>query len=436
MIRRDLSRNHKQIKNGIWLYFFLLIFEGAIRKWVLPSYSDFILIIRDPVACFIIYKSIQLGIFQKIRLISSFLILGFILFISALLFGHGNLIVGLYGLRPYIIHFPVMFIIGKVFSKKDVLNVGKTMLVLSIFMIVLTIIQFYSMQSSWINRGIGGDVDGAGFGGALGYFRPPGTFSFINGLTLFFGLSTAFTFYFLHNSEKINKLLLTLSILAVLLSIPFTISRTVFFQTILALIFFIIIAPLRRSLSFKRLLVLFLVICISYSAFVFGAVNVGVEAFVERYVSANQSEGGLKGTLIDRMFLTLWDAIFSISDSSFFGKGIGANTNVGLKVFNKSLDERISDYEWFRIVDEFGSLLGIIFILMRVQLFVSSFQIVIRQLKNREVLSWMIFSFAGIQILQGQIAQPTSLGFIVLAFGLIEASQNTETISKQFNISQ
>jgi hypothetical protein len=33
----------------IWTYFWLLIFEGALRKWALPSLANPLLVIRDPV---------------------------------------------------------------------------------------------------------------------------------------------------------------------------------------------------------------------------------------------------------------------------------------------------------------------------------------------------------------------------------------------------
>ena len=36
------------IKRLIWLYLFLLIGEGILRKWVLPGLSEPLLIIRDP----------------------------------------------------------------------------------------------------------------------------------------------------------------------------------------------------------------------------------------------------------------------------------------------------------------------------------------------------------------------------------------------------
>ena len=50
------------IKIAIWLYFFLWIFEGALRKWVLPSLATPLLIVRDPIAIFIIIKPISLNV--------------------------------------------------------------------------------------------------------------------------------------------------------------------------------------------------------------------------------------------------------------------------------------------------------------------------------------------------------------------------------------
>ena len=42
------------IKKAIWFYIFLLIFEGALRKWVLPGMSNILLLAREPVAIYIL----------------------------------------------------------------------------------------------------------------------------------------------------------------------------------------------------------------------------------------------------------------------------------------------------------------------------------------------------------------------------------------------
>src|SRR5436853_1312429 len=49
-----MSEDRYRITRGlIWLYFALLLFEGVLRKWILPSLSNPILIIRDPLVVLI-----------------------------------------------------------------------------------------------------------------------------------------------------------------------------------------------------------------------------------------------------------------------------------------------------------------------------------------------------------------------------------------------
>ena len=43
----------KTIKFLLWSYLVLLIFEGALRKWVFPGAADALLIIRDPIVILI-----------------------------------------------------------------------------------------------------------------------------------------------------------------------------------------------------------------------------------------------------------------------------------------------------------------------------------------------------------------------------------------------
>jgi hypothetical protein len=40
----------RKIQLLFWVYFWLIIFEGAIRKWLLPGLSTPLLVIRDPIA--------------------------------------------------------------------------------------------------------------------------------------------------------------------------------------------------------------------------------------------------------------------------------------------------------------------------------------------------------------------------------------------------
>ena len=45
----------------LWVYLILLLVEGILRKWLLPEWSDVLLIVRDPVAFVIIGLGFRSG---------------------------------------------------------------------------------------------------------------------------------------------------------------------------------------------------------------------------------------------------------------------------------------------------------------------------------------------------------------------------------------
>src|SRR5690349_17621134 len=55
----------QRIKNVLWLYFWLLLFEGALRKWGIPELSAPLLVIRDPVAIAAYYLGLRHGVFYR-----------------------------------------------------------------------------------------------------------------------------------------------------------------------------------------------------------------------------------------------------------------------------------------------------------------------------------------------------------------------------------
>ena len=98
--------------------------------------------------------------------------------------GHGSLLGAAYGLRIYLLHYPLIFLFPMVFDRADAWKFAKVMLLVAIPMTLLLGFQHYLPQTHWVNLGVGG-TGSAGFGGALGRFRPPGTFSFISGVSMF-----------------------------------------------------------------------------------------------------------------------------------------------------------------------------------------------------------------------------------------------------------
>src|SRR4051812_49856280 len=70
------ERTIKRLKWAIWAYFFLLIFEGVFRKWLLPQYSDVLLVVRDPVVLVIYMLAIKAKLFPRTNWILSLGIIG------------------------------------------------------------------------------------------------------------------------------------------------------------------------------------------------------------------------------------------------------------------------------------------------------------------------------------------------------------------------
>ncbi|SKB98433.1 hypothetical protein SAMN05660226_04143 [Parapedobacter luteus] len=429
---KELERTVLLLKRGIWLYFILLIFEGALRKWFLPALATPLLIVRDPIALALLAIAYHKGLFPRNGLMVAFIITGIISFFLTLLVGHGNLFVAIYGIRILIIHVPFMFLIGKVFRQQDVVEIGKAMLWIAIPMTVLVALQFYSPQSAWVNRGIGGDMEGAGFSGALGYARPPGTFSFTTGTTLFYSMLTPFILYFWLQKDKAPPLLILVAAsIGLLAAIPLSISRGLLFQIALSFVFTTFIIAKRPALikSLIAGLVSFALLLIALSNLSF--FQTATEVFMTRFERANEAEGGLEGVLIDRFLGGMYSAVFGDRGIPLWGFGLGMGTNAGAMLLSGRITFLISEGEWGRVIGEMGFLLGMTIIVSRI---VTATQIGLKSyysLASNNILPWLLFSFAALNLLQGQWAQPTSLGFAIVAGGLTMAALKNKTIKNK-----
>lgn len=413
----------------IWIYLWLLIFEGALRKWLLPGLATPLLIVRDPIAIYLVLAAIQKG-WIKSGLAKAMMVVSTISLVFSLAFGHHDLFVGLFGWRIYFIHFPMIFVMAKVLTKDDLLKMARFVLYLSIPMTILVVMQFYSPQSAWVNRGVGGDMEGAGFSGAMGYFRPPATFSFIAGYANYQGLVCCLLCYYLvsnkllSSEQQIPKWLFGVIIGCYFVSVPTSISRTVLFQTVL-LVGFLGVAALRNN-KLKGKFLNFLIIAVVVIAVIVSAgfANTQMEAFTARFDAASESEGGLKGTLGDR-YMGSWARGLFQFDVPVFGYGIGIGTNVGSKLLGGNMYSFgfNGEEEWGRVVGECGILIGWIIILIRVLFTLDILKKAYKSLVRYDnLLPWMLAGIAATWIPNGQWGVPTSLGFVVMSCGMALAS--------------
>lgn len=415
-------------RKAIWIYLFLLVFEGALRKWFLPSLSTPLLIIRDPIAIWLTIVGWQKGWLNN-AYVKVMMIVSILSFVLTLLVGHHNLFVALFGWRIYFFHFPMIFVMGKILSRTDLLKMGQFLLWLSIPMTVLIVIQFYSPQTAWVNLGVGGEGT-AGFGGAMGYMRPPGTFSFTSGYVAFQGLVGCLLIYYLVMNDtlpeayRFSTWVLILLAACYLLTIPMSISRTHFFQTSLFLLF-LGVAAVRKAKLKSRFLKFMLVALVAVVVLSFtGIADTGVEAFTERFEGANKVEGGMEGVVGNRYFGGLWRGLMGF-DIPVFGYGLGLGTNVGARLMGGNMYSFgfNAENEWERIVGECGLIIGWVIIGVRLFLSLKLWRLAYRLLiKKYDLLPWMLSAGMMLTVPQGQLSIPTNLGFCILLGGFTLAA--------------
>ncbi|AXB58512.1 hypothetical protein [Flavobacterium fluviale] len=424
---KDTTTNSKKlnsIKTAIWLYFFLWIFEGALRKWVLPSLATPLLVVRDPIAIFIIARAIYLNV----KFLNGYVVFSCIITLLALIvtltFGHANLFVGIYGARIMLLHFPLIFIIGAVFTKKDILKMGYALLAVNILMTLIVYLQFISPQSALINRGIGGEGS-AGFSGAMGYFRPPGTFSFITGLASFYILVSVFVFYFWLSKERVSRILLYTSTLALIFSLPLTVSRTAVGGVILVGVF----AFIGSATSFKKIMKVALTIVVLVGLFAIlqsttTVFNLGTEVFMSRVDTASGQSGGFEESFFSRVLGDFVRPIVNLLNMPLFVGKLGMGTNAGAQMLSGTNTFLIAEDELGRVGGEQGLLLGGGLIFLRLVLAVNLFLKSIRLPQEDKILPITFCGTALYLIILGQWAQPSMLGCSVLTVGLLVASLN------------
>ncbi|TDD94680.1 hypothetical protein [Flavobacterium cellulosilyticum] len=414
--------NYNSIKIAVWLYFLLWIFEGALRKWILPSLATPLLVVRDPIAIYIVLRALYLNVkFMNPYVVLSliFTLLGLAI---TLTFGHENLFVGLYGARIMLFHFPMIFIIGAVFTKEDVLIMGRVMLWITILMTIIIYFQFTSPQSAYINIGLGGEGS-AGFDGAMGYFRPSGTYSFITGLSAFYILASVFVFYFWLSKDSCSKLLLIASTIALLIALPLTVSRTAVLGVLLVGLF----TFMGSSTSFKSIIKVFFTVIIIFSLFTVlqkttAIFSLGTEVFMNRVDTAGSQKGG---SIFLRTLEGFTEPIVNLMNESLFKGNLGMGTNAGAQMLTGKTKFLISEGELGRLGGEQGLILGGGLIAVRLFLAIALFFKSIRLPNPYKLLPLTFCGTALFLITQGQWAQPSILGCAVIATGLLEASINS-----------
>lgn len=423
-MRKKKPYRFKTIKRLIYLYIFLLLFEGAFRKWITPGLSNPLLIIRDPVVLMIYILASKERCFPMNGFVVVAVILGFFSFLFGMFSDYSNLFITIYGLRINYFHVPLMFIFPYIFTRDEVYTMGKYLLLAAVPIAMIMVLQFYSPQSSRINFGPGG-VPTMGLRGGMGRFRPSGTFSFITGVAAFYPVCFAFIIAYLVERKPINLYILVATGVAVAIAIPVSMSRQLAITC--GLVIVAAIYALWKKRDSSRLILRTLIVCgilITCASFL-PVFNEGVASFADRWESATGSDiEGFNEAIVDRVTSSVSSSRDIFSHIELTGMGIGMGSNFAAKMITGELGFLLAEDEFSRIILELGPILGVIYIFYRFLLFFYVFRHAYHAVKSLNALPLLLVGASGFLIINGQWAPPTILGFAIVGGGLALAACN------------
>jgi hypothetical protein len=348
----------------IFIVYWLLIFEGVLRKWALPGFQKILFFIRDPFVLSIYLLAIKYKMWPKLNpvFVTGLVLAGvfFMLTVIQMMTSDVSPIIYLYGWRNYFLYLPFAFIIGEQFRGKDLKRLIKHTLIVSIPIAILCYQQFRSPPDSSINGTYTPGMQAMLV--SRGLVRTSGTFTVSGAQTMYIGSLIAFllTSWLLPKKQRpLHQILLLIASASTLATFAVSGARSVFF--IAAIIAFAALVSILIMHRFKprlrTLIVLPAVLIIGGFCYVtffpdaFGAM-------VQRQIDANRNEGS---TAL-RVFGMFYSIIRAWSMLSLMGCGIGTGTNAAYMTGTTQV--YLAEDEIQRVVLETG-ILGVLYMAYR-----------------------------------------------------------------------
>lgn len=429
------------LKKLFWLYFLLLIFEGALRKWIVPPLSAPLLVVRDPVGIAIVWEAYRTHKWPaRWTAATSLLTVGFVcLCLVQIIAGDNPWFVGLYGLRSYLLPFPVAFAMGENLDAEDLRRMGAFIIWILAPMALLEVLQYRSSPSAFLNRG---SYEGAAqIGYTVGRVRAAGTFSFSTGAISFGILAGAFLFYGLVKPGLVKKKwLLWVGAAALVLSVPVCGARAFLYMLGAELLCVAISAALGVTQFVKTLRILVPIVLMGVLVSFLPIFSEATHSFTERFTQAEHTEGNTEHSMIDRIVgpveLTLE---FTDYASHVAGEGMGRGAAAMEALIPGSQQFETGEDELSRLILELGPLPATAFELFILILAAGLLGRAIARARDHEPLALLLMPLALSSVLFGVLENPTEDGFIVISMAFALAAirlSAPEPIAPQFPVPQ
>ena len=431
------------LKRLIIFFFFYMILEGVIRKWVLPNFSNEIYFVKDIFLIIIYTIALKYNLIFRLNYSKLFLVIIILISLYGFIgyeFSIKGIIYYIFGLRSYWIFLPLFLIITHVFSKNDLIKFFKLNLYFIFPYFLLVYLQSSSPEKSVINSGFDGQL--------LSPERPSAYFTYTTQNTYYFLflLFSLFSYVLDNNKFKSKDIIFICISNFLLFSIMILLkSRSVYFYTFFTVFyctFFVIISKHQFNLKLIKVSLILLVSIISFNIsskvvfeqeYKYSEKRMNTD-WIDDYAIVNENEdlelpfnfgiGGEKikvkkfcsvNSTICRILNDLY-IIPAIKKSKLYGRGIGSGTKavVALKNYRSFY---LGEIDNKRIIMELGYIVGLLFVLTKwLFVIILNFYAIFKFRDENKIFYIPLLIFISTQLMLGTISYTVS--FISFIFWL------------------
>jgi hypothetical protein len=403
--------------------FLIVVFEGAVRKWVASASTLPLILLRDLLAFALVVYAWRHGHLRRHKKITaamlawSCLVLGWGLL--QLVGGESSPVVFVIGLRFWLLYTWFAVAAAAAMNEKDYRTAILAAAVVMVLLAPLAVLQHYSPPGARINTQLDGDEESV-FVAVVGVVRTTGTFSFTSGYATYLTMVAPLVFGILGARKRNTRQFL----FAIAVFVAFVTgalvsgSRTAAITSGMMLMAYLVGRLLFSKARNKVGAAVAVVVVLALTALFAYVFRDAIGITQTRFEQASEAEN-----FVERVFTVLFGEPWVYDLMSWLGYGVGYGSNLATYVRTGAADVfALAEAEGGRILME-GGLLGVAYIAVKYVVLgiglLWSLRVSIRTNSPYAVLVWLTTTLAIVSWpALGQLTANALLG-IMLAYALL-----------------
>lgn len=435
---------HRAIESLVLMLFWMLLFEGVLRKWVAPAYSQYLFFVRDPFLLVLYWHAWRADAFRDAGpLLHAGLAFSVVAILLALVqsigFGDSRLIAVLaYGWRQYFLYLPLPFAMAATLNRSFLLRFARHAFLAIILTAPLALLQANTSPSAVLNRGTADDeslqFQSFAYTGEL--IRPSGPFTSAVGMKEIIPSTFALLLAVWLTPparRRIGPVMLLATAGAVATCLAVSGSRAAFMM-----VFVVVLSALALGLLTRVNAVRVRALLIPLTLLGLGAVLYPLlfpdafAAMINRVTEAHAVESRYSSLgIVGRALYEYVDFTSYLGTTPLAGLGLGLGGNGRTFVASSdsvAVGNIFAESDWSRHIVDLGTVVGVLFILYRL---VFAGTLLARTLRATRAsdspFPLLLFGYVGLGLCNGQLTgHGTTGGFLWLYLGLCMASCRIE----------